>query len=111
MAKAPVSISISIERNRFVFEIEYRGDMYYEETIEYLADNFEMTAGGILREYDPSDIRLMFEEETEMSDDPEHAGKTFVDLFREAAEKYPDRPAVRDGAGEITYRERDRMSD
>ena len=111
MAKAPVSISISIERNRFVFEIEYRGDMYYEETIEYLADNFEMTAGGILREYDPSDIRLMFEEETEMSDDPEHAGKTFVDLFREAAEKYPDRPAVRDGAGEITYRELDRMSD
>ena len=30
--KAPVSISISIERNKFVFEIEYRGDMYNEET-------------------------------------------------------------------------------
>ena len=28
MAKAPVSVSISIEKNRFVFEIEYRGDMY-----------------------------------------------------------------------------------
>ena len=25
MAKAPVSVSISIEKNRFVFEIEYRG--------------------------------------------------------------------------------------
>ena len=46
-----------------------------------------------------------------MEDDPEHAGKTFVDLFREAVEKYPDRPAVRDGKGEITYRELDRMSD
>ena len=33
MAKAPVSVSISIEKNRFVFEIEYRGDMYHEETI------------------------------------------------------------------------------
>ena len=84
-AKAPVSISISIERNKFVFEIEYRGDMYNEETIKYLADNLETTADGILREYEPADIRLMFEEETKMEDDPSHAGKTFVDLFREAA--------------------------
>ncbi|MDD5803771.1 MAG: amino acid adenylation domain-containing protein [Clostridia bacterium] len=111
MAKAHVSISISIERNKFVFEIEYRGDMYNEETIQYLADNLEATADGILRECDPSDIRLMFEEETRMEDDPSHAGKTFVDLFREAVEKYPDRPAVRDGMGEITYKELDKMSD
>ena len=111
MAKAPVSISISIDKNKFVFEIEYRGDMYYEETIKYLADNLEIAAGGILREYDASDIRLLFEEKTKMEDDPEHAGKTFVDLFREAAAKYPDRPAVRDGRGEITYKELDRMSD
>ena len=37
MAKAPVSISISIERNKFVLEMEYRGDMYNEETIKYLS--------------------------------------------------------------------------
>ena len=111
MAKAPVSVSISIERNKFLFEIEYRGDMFCEETIKYLADNLEITADGILREQDPADIRLMFEEETEMSNDPEHIGKTFVDLFRETVAKYPDRPAVRDGAGEFTYRELDRMSD
>jgi amino acid adenylation domain-containing protein len=110
-AKAPVSISISIERNKFVFEIEYRGDMYNEETIKYLADNLETTADGILREYQPEEIRLMFEEETKMEDDPSHAGKTFVDLFREAVAKYPDRPAVRDGMGELTYKELDHMSD
>ena len=110
-AKAPVSISISIERNKFVFEIEYRGDMYNEETIKYLADNLETTADGILREYQPADIRLMFEEETKMEDDPSHAGKTFVDLFREAVAKYPDRSAVRDGMGELTYKELDHMSD
>ena len=110
-AKAPVSISISIERNKFVFEIEYRGDMYNEETIKYLADNLETTADGILREYEPADIRLMFEEETKMEDDPSHAGKTFVDLFREAVAKYPDRPAVKDGMGELTYKELDHMSD
>ena len=111
MAKAPVSISISIEKNKFVFEIEYRGDMYQEETIKYLADNLELIAEGILNECDPADIRLMFEEETEMENIPEHAGKTFVDLFREAAAKYPDRPAVRDEFGDFTYRELDKMSD
>ena len=111
MAKAPVSISISIERNKFVFEIEYRGDMYKEETIKYLADNLEIAADGILRGSDPSDIRLLFEEETKMEDDSSHIGKTFVDLFREAVQKYPDRPAVRDGMGEITYKELDKLSD
>ncbi len=108
-AKAPVSISISIERNKFVFEIEYRGDMYNEETIKYLADNLETTADGILREYEPADIRLMFEEETKMEDDPSHAGKTFVDLFREAVAKYPtDRGKRRNG--QLTYKELDHMS-
>lgn len=111
MAKAPVSVSISIEKNRFVFEIEYRGDMYHEETIRYLTDNLETTAEGILRECDPADIRLMFEEETQMEDIPEYAGKTFIDLFKEMAARYPDRPAVRDDSGDFTYRELDRMSD
>ena len=111
MAKAPVSVSISIEKNRFVFEIEYRGDMYHEETIRYLAGNLETTAEGILRECDPADIRLMFEEKTQMEDIPEHAGKTFIDLFKEMAARYPDKPAVRDDSGDFTYRELDRMSD
>ena len=53
----------------------------------------------------------MFEEETQMEDIPEHAGKTFIDLFKEMAARYPDRPAVRDDSGDFTYRELDRMSD
>ena len=43
-AKAPVSVSISIQRNKFVFDIEYRGDKYNEETMKYLADNLEIAA-------------------------------------------------------------------
>ena len=31
--------------------------------------------------------------------------------FREAVAKYPDRPAVKDGMGELTYKELDHMSD
>mgnify|MGYP000537556735 CR=1 FL=1 len=58
-----------------------------------------------------ANIRLMFEEKTQMEDIPEHAGKTFIDLFKEMAARYPDRPAVRDDSGDFTYRELDRMSD
>ena len=110
-AKAPVSISVFIEKNKFVFEIEYRGDMYREESMRYLADNLTLAMEGMVEGQEPSDIRLLFEEETAFTDDPEHIGKTFVDLFRETAGKYPDRPAVKDEFGEITYSELDRMSD
>lgn len=110
-AKAPVSVSICIERNKFIFEIEYRSDMYREETIKYLADNLAISAKGLLKASKPKDIKLMFEEETKMIDNPEHIGKTFVDLFKETVAKYPDRTAVRDEFGKLTYRELDRMSD
>ena len=110
-AKAPVSVSISIERNKFIFEIEYRGDMYREETMRYLADNLELAIEGMVEGQQPSDIRLLFEEETKMVDCPEHKGKTVVDLFRETVDKYPERIAVKDEFGELTYRELDRMSD
>ena len=100
-----------IEKNKFVFEIEYRGDMYREESMRYLADNLTLAMEGMVEGQEPSDIRLLFEEETAFTDDPEHIGKTFVDLFRETAAKYPDRPAVKDEFGEITYSELDRMSD
>ena len=110
-AKAPVSVSISIERNKFVFEIEYRGDMYREETMKYLADNLELAIDGLTKEEKASDIRLLFEEETKMVDVLEHAGKTFVELFKETVTKYPDKAAVKDEFGELTYKELDRMSD
>ena len=110
-AKAPVSVSISIERNKFVFEIEYRGDMYREETMKYLADNLELAIDGLTKEEKASNIRLLFEEETKMVDVLEHAGKTFVELFKETVTKYPDKAAVKDEFGELTYKELDRMSD
>ncbi|MBQ1416879.1 MAG: hypothetical protein IIY91_06160, partial [Selenomonas sp.] len=37
--------------------------------------------------------------------------ETWVDLFRKQAEKYPDRLAVADENGSMTYRELDEVSD
>ena len=110
-AKAPVSLNISIEEGRFVYDLEYRKDMFEEESIDYILENFSITAKGLLEGKGAHDIKLLFEEEREMVNHPEYTGKTFVDLFRRSVEAYPDRPAVRDENGTISYRELDRMSD
>ncbi|MCI8372641.1 MAG: amino acid adenylation domain-containing protein [Lachnospiraceae bacterium] len=110
-AKAPVSLAVSIQDGRFVYELEYREDLFEPETVQFLLENFSKTVNGLAEGQTASQIQLLFEEEREMVNDPAFAGKTFVDLFREAVERYPDRPAVRDSRGTITYRELDRMSD
>ena len=130
-AKAPVSLAISIEEGRFVYDLEYRKDMFEAESIDYILENFSIAANKTAgmsadrAESMPSDteesglaeggyadqIRLLFEECSKMTDNPAYTGKTFVDLFRRSVETYPDRPAVRDENGTITYRELDQMSD
>ena len=110
-AKAPVSLAVSIEEGRFVYELEYRKDLFEAESIDYILQNFSMTAKGLTEGKGAEEIQLLFEEEKEMVNDPSYTGKTFVDLFRRSVEAYPDRPAVRDENGTITYRELDQMSD
>ena len=110
-AKAPVSFIVSIQDGKFEYELEYRKDMFEEESIQFMLENFSKIANGLAQEKTPQDIQLLFEESKEMVDDPAYTGKTFVDLFREAVKLYPDRPAVRDSQGTITYRELDRISD
>lgn len=126
-AKAPVSLAVSIENGCFVYELEYRKDLFEAESIDYILENFSLaaneTAGmsentsadteesGLAEGGYAGEIRLLFEECSKMTDNPAYTGKTFVDLFCQSVEHYPDRPAVRDENGTITYRELDQMSD
>lgn len=110
-AKAPVSLAISIENGKFVYDLEYRKDLFEAESIDFILENFSMTARGLTEGQGTEEIRLLFEEEKEMVNHPAYMGKTFIDLFRRSVEAYPDRPAVRDENGTITYLELDRMSD
>ena len=110
-AKAPVSLAISIEDGKFVYELEYRKDLFEPESIDYILENFSIAAQGLVQGKSAEAIQLLFEEEKEMKNDPAYNGKTFIDLFKQAAALYPDRGAVRDEKGTITYRELDQMSD
>lgn len=110
-AKEPVSLMLSTENGEYVYDLEYRSDMFEEETAEYLIENFEIAAKGLLDGKDPSELRLMFDEQDHMINTPRYMGKTFVDLFRETAASYPDRIAVKDENGTITYAELDAVSE
>ncbi|MCH5211240.1 MAG: amino acid adenylation domain-containing protein, partial [Oscillospiraceae bacterium] len=110
-AKAPVSLSIYLKGGRYNFELDYRSDMFEDETAEYMLQNLELAAVSLAKGAAPADIHLMFDEETGMVNDPRFVGKTFVNLFDTAVCEYPDNTAVIDENGSITYKELDRMSD
>lgn len=110
-AKAPISLMLSIENGEYVYDLEYRADLFEDETAGYLIENLEIAAKILLEGKNPSEIRLMFDEEEHMVNTPRYMGKTFVDLFREAASAYPDRIAVKDENGAITYAELDAVSE
>ncbi|MCH5210846.1 MAG: amino acid adenylation domain-containing protein, partial [Oscillospiraceae bacterium] len=110
-AKAPVSLSIQLKDRKYNFGLTYRSDMFEDETAKYMLQNFEITAKTLSLGAAPADIHLLFDEETEMINDPRFTGKTFVDLFGAAVSEYPDNTAVIDENGSITYKELDRMSD
>jgi amino acid adenylation domain-containing protein len=110
-AKAPISLSIIYENGKYVYELEYRSDMFDKETVEYLLENFDLTAKALLDGNKPADIHLMFDEASTMVNDPEYMDKTFVDLFKKAACEHSQRTAVIDENGSITYAELDKMSD
>ena len=110
-AKAPVSLMITLTEEGYYLELEYRRDLYHEESMQYLISNLEQTVTALLAEKAPDTLRLPFDEKEEMVDDPRFTGRTFVDCFNLAAAKYPDNLAVKDEFGGITYRELDRASD
>ena len=110
-AKAPVSLSIYLKGGRYNFELDFRSDMFEDETAEYMLKNLELAASELVKGAAPSDIHLMFDEATEMVNNPRYVGKTFVDLFAETVKAYPDNTAVIDENGSITYKKLDSMSD
>ena len=75
-----------------------------------LIDNLELALSQLIDGHDPADLQLMFDEAPQMVDVPAHAGKTFVDLFEQAATDFPANVAVRDGKGSLTYAELDAAS-
>lgn len=110
-AKAPVSIMITKTNEGYEFELEYRADMYEAETIQYIADNLVQTAVSLSDGISPTAVRLMFDEQEEMTDVFGFTGNTFPQRFAQMVAQYPDNIALKDENGSISYKELDSMSD
>ncbi len=102
---------LSIENGGYVYDLEYRSDLFEDETAGYMIENLEIAAKAFLDGKEPLEIRLLFDEADKMVNTPRYTGRTFVDLFREAVSKYPYNVAVRDENGTITYAELDAVSE
>ncbi|WP_300672017.1 non-ribosomal peptide synthetase [Desulfoluna sp.] len=110
-AIAPISVIMSIQGGKFHLMASFRRDMYDDRTMDALLKNYVLAARQMLFCDDLSQIRLLFDEENKMVDDPRFYGQTFVDLFAKSAQQYPDHIAVKDINGVITYQELDSASD
>jgi len=109
-AKEPLSLSVVANDEGHEYDLQYRADLYDETTASWFIDNLELALGQLVDGRAPADLQLMFDEAPQMVDVPSHAGKTFVDLFEQAATDFPANVAVRDGKGSLTYAELDAAS-
>ncbi|MBO7673963.1 MAG: amino acid adenylation domain-containing protein [Atopobiaceae bacterium] len=109
-AKEPLSLSVVTHEDGHEYELQYRADLYDKSTAGWFIDNLELALDQLIDGRDPADLRLMFDEVPRMVDVPEHADKTFVDLFAQAAAAFSTNMAVRDGGGALSYAELDAAS-
>ncbi|MEE1159601.1 MAG: amino acid adenylation domain-containing protein, partial [Atopobiaceae bacterium] len=109
-AKEPLSLSVAVDGDKHVYDLEYRADLYDETTAGWFIDNLELALNQLVEGRDPADLQLLFDEAPHMVDVPTHVGKTFVDLFAETVAAYPERVAVCDSESQLTYAELDAAS-
>ncbi len=108
---AAISVEISIREGRYYFRASFESNRYDDSSITALLENLALAAEQALVTDELEQISLLFDEERAMVNDPRFYGHTFVDLFSAAAAQYPDRPAVQDRLGSITYAQLDAASD
>ncbi|MBR3317493.1 MAG: amino acid adenylation domain-containing protein [Atopobiaceae bacterium] len=110
VAKEPLSMSVAVDGDAHVYDLQYRADLYDETTAGWFLDNLELALNQLIEGRDPADLQLLFDEAPCMVDVPAHADKTFVDLFAESVAAYPANVAVRDSESSLTYAELDAAS-
>ncbi|MBU4541629.1 MAG: amino acid adenylation domain-containing protein [Firmicutes bacterium] len=108
---AAISVEVSIREGRYHFRANFESNLYEDSSINALLENLALAAQQALVTDDLDQIKLLFDEQREMVDDPRFYGHTFVDLFVAAAAQYPDHPAVQDRKGSISYAQLDAASD
>lgn len=106
-AKAPLSLNVYIENGAYYLSCEYRSDLYEEHTVKNVAQNLAFVAKAMLQADEVSQITLPFEVQKEYIP---LVNKSFMQMFEENVRKHPNKAAILDERGEITYETLDKLT-
>ena len=100
----------------YLFEALYRADHYSRPYMDYLAGAFEQALCELLARDTLAQMQCLSEEQSALLDrfnatEKDYPVMDLVSMFRAAAEKYADRPAVLFRDKTLTYREVDEISE
>lgn len=114
---AKLNIMIFKSDGGFELRFEYRTDLYREETIRSFADTYVKILEEFMTKGKLFEVELINSTQKELLDEfnnnevPYDKTKTVVDLFREQANKNPDKTAVVYKDRRLSYIELDRITD
>ena len=112
-----LAIQMYKQEGTYNIRAEYRSDMYSEEFIDILLRSYETVLQRILTAETVGEISICSYREIERlkelnrTETDYDRTRSVVDLFKEAAGRYPDNIAVIYEDEECTYKEADRISD
>ncbi len=116
-AMAKISCHISKNESAYEIRLEYRDDIYTNETIERLGKIYLSVLSGFADNAVLKEIDLISAEDIALHDTwndtklDYDSTKTFIDMFRESVEQFPDKVAVVFKDKKITYKELDELTD
>ncbi len=115
--KEKLAIELHRLENNFVIWVEYRKDLYLENTIKHLIKLYDVALSELLKRKKMIDINLVDEEEVKLLDSFNKTnfpyieeGKTILDDFLDVVKKHPNEVAVVYKDKKYTYKEVDEIS-
>lgn len=116
--KENISIELHRDNGSFFTWVEYRSDLYEENTLRHLISVYDKILEEFLTKEKLDDVDLVTEEEGKLLDSFNRTdvsyidfSKTVLDEFKDAVKKFPDRYAVVFKDRKYTYKETDELSD
>ena len=109
-AKAPIAVTVDLRNGKFVFNAEYRRDMYSAPFMHAFVEAFDETVSSFIEKTALSDVSMLSEsaekELMKMNDTKREFKIVPVNkLFEEHVEAHPDKTAVISDGKRLTYGE------
>jgi hypothetical protein len=115
--KENISIELHRDNNEYIIWVEYRSDLYEDDTIIHLVDLFDKVEREFLIKNKLDDINLITDDERKKLDKFNDVNPTYIDFnntildsFKLAVKDYPNNYAVVFKDKKYTYSEVDKLS-